>query len=201
MKIVGLCGGSGSGKGAVSSLFIKRGIPSIDTDAVYRELTLGDSECIRSLALAFGNEIISDDGSLNRKALRKIVFESEEAEIKLKILNQITHKFILDETRRRLEDYKAKGVKAAIVDAPVLFESGFDQECDVIVSVVADREVRINRIMLRDNIGRNDAILRISSQLSDEEIIERSDIVIFNNSDISDLDKRVGEVAGFILNN
>ena len=73
MKVIGLCGGSGSGKGIVSSLFAKCGIPAIDTDKVYREITSADGPCNQALALVFGSEIISDDGSLNRKALAKIV--------------------------------------------------------------------------------------------------------------------------------
>ena len=201
MKVIGLCGGSGSGKGVVSSLFESRGVPAIDTDTVYRELTLGDGPCTRALAGEFGKEIISADGSLNRKVLGKIVFTDKDAKAKLKRLNEIAHQFILDETRRRLDIYRNQGYAAAIVDAPVLFESCFDSECDIIISVVADREVRIRRIMIRDNIDRESAEARIDSQLSDNEIILRSDFVIRNDSDLTALDERVCEVAHLILDN
>ena len=201
MKVIGLCGGSGSGKGTVSSFFDKYGIPAIDTDALYRELTSGDSPCTRALSLEFGKEIISDDGSLNRKALGKIVFCGENAENRRKRLNEIAHKYILNEARRRLELFRNNGCPAAIVDAAVLFESGFDSKCDIIISVIADKEIRINRIMSRDNIDRASAIARIDSQLSDEEIISRSDFVIRNVSDLTSLEKRVSEVAKLILEN
>ena len=201
MKVIGLCGGSGSGKGLVSSLFDNYGIPSIDTDAVYRELTSSDSPCTKALSDEFGKEIISADGSLNRKILAKIVFTGDGSDLRLKRLNEIAHKFILDETRRKLAFFNSCGFKAAIVDAPVLFESGFDAECDIIISVIADREVRIRRIMLRDNIDRTSATERINSQLSNEEIISRSDFVIQNNSDLETLEKRVREVSKLILNN
>ena len=201
MKVIGLCGGSGSGKGVVCSLFNKFGIPAIDTDAVYRELTSADGPCNRSLCEEFGMEIISEDGSLNRKALGKIVFTGEGAEKRLKKLNEIAHKFILDKTRLILDDFKNQGVRAAIVDAPVLFESGFDSECDVTIAVIADREIRIGRIIARDKIDRESAEARIASQLSDEELISRSSIIIENNSNLLDLEKRVSEVANLLLNN
>ena len=201
MKVIGLCGGSGSGKGMVSSFFLKHGIPAIDTDAVYRELTSGDSPCLRALTDEFGKEIISTQGSLNRRALAEIVFTGAGADARLKKLNKIAHSFILDETRRRLDNYKSLGCKAAIVDAPVLFESEFDKECDLIISVIAEREVRIGRIVKRDNIDRDSAEARITSQMSNDELISRSNLVIENNSDLSTLEKIVNEIVDLILNN
>ena len=201
MKVVGLCGGSGSGKGVVSSIFSRRGIPAIDTDAIYHEITSMDSPCLRALVKEFGNEIISESSALNRKALAKIVFNSDDSLIKLKRLNEISHKFILDEVRHRLAEFEKQGYKAVIVDAPVLFESGFNRECDVVISVVDNRETRLERVMTRDNITMKSALSRISSQLSDEELISRSDVVIKNDSDLISLEKRVFEVADFILNN
>ena len=201
MKVIGLCGGSGSGKGTVSGLFLKQGIPSIDTDAIYREITSGDSECLRALSIEFGDEIISTDGSLNRKALSKIVFSGKGAEVRLKKLNEISHQFILDETRSRLSEYEEQGFLTAIVDAPVLFESGFNTECDCVIAVVADREVRINRIMLRDKIDRESAISRIDSQLNDEWLASHADYVIENNSDLVTLESQVSKVANQIMNN
>lgn len=201
MKVIGLCGGSGSGKAVVSSLFLKHNIPSIDTDAVYRELTSGDSECLDALRFEFGDEIIDTDGSLNRRKLASIVFAEKDSTIKLKKLNEISHKFILGETRRRLHVYAEQGCLAAIVDAPVLFESGFDSECDLTVCVVADREVRISRIISRDNISREAAEARINSQMSDEELTSRCDYVVYNNSDLDALDHQVNEIVNSIKNN
>ena len=201
MKVIGICGGSGSGKTMISLMFNKYDVPAIDTDNIYREITAADGPCNRALAEAFGSEIISDDGSLNRKALAKIVFTGEGAKNKLETLNKISHKFILDETRRRLSEYELKGKKAAIVDAPLLFESGFDKECDVVISVVADKEIRLKRIMRRDKIDRESAEARINSQLSDDEIIARSDFVIVNSLDTLDLDDQVYRTAKIILNN
>ena len=184
MKIIGLCGGSGSGKGAVSGIFAEIGIPSIDTDAVYREMTLSDSPCMRALRREFGEEVVNSLGGLDRTRLASIVFSDPT---RLEKLNKIAHSFILDETRRRLAEYRDKGLAAAIVDAPVLFESGFASECDAIICVVADRETRIARIMSRDGISYDAAEKRIASQMKDEILISKCDHVIYNNADIESL--------------
>ena len=201
MKVIGLCGGSGSGKGVVSSLFASRGIPYIDTDAVYRQLISGDGPCTKALSDEFGKEIISPDGSVNRRVLANIVFGSENSDYKLKKLNSIAHKFILDQTRKKLDEFKTLGFKAAIVDAPVLFESGFDKDCDFIISVIADAKIRVERIIVRDNIDKISAEARIAKQLSNEELISRSNYVIENNSDLQSLEKKVNEIADLIMNN
>lgn len=201
MKIIGLCGGSGSGKGIVCDAFRRFGIPSIDTDAVYHELTSSKGDCLNALAKEFGSDIISDSGSLDRKKLGLIVFCGENSWEKLNKLNKLSHKFILDETRRRLDTFSQLDAPMAIVDAPLLFESGFDGECDILICVIADRETRINRVMARDNISRQAAEQRINSQMSDDDIISRCDYVIYNNSDFDTLTDQVIRIIDEIKNN
>lgn len=201
MKIIGLCGGSGSGKGTVCKIFSEFGIPSVDTDAVYRELTSSPGDCLIALANEFGSEIITERGALNRKLLAQLVFSGENSSERLSRLNEISHKFILDETRRRLQEFKKSGAPFALVDAPALFESGFDRECDGVVCVLADRKKRVERIMSRDSLTRNEAEERISAQLSDAELISLSDYVIHNDSDVSALTDEVKAILHKILDN
>ncbi len=196
MKILGLCGGSGSGKGEVSAAFFSFSVPSVDTDKVYHEMTSADSPCLRELSAAFGSEIISSDGALDRKVLRNIVFSDKE---RLGLLNEITHKHILAKTRLMLKEYEMAGAELAIVDAPLLFESGFNRECDATVCVIADREVRISRIMRRDGIERADAVRRIDSQRSDGELTALCDFCIENNGDIDTLRDKVKELISKII--
>lgn len=191
MKVIGLCGGSGSGKGALCELFRQKNIPTIDTDMVYRELTNRPGECLSALENAFGREIITSDCRLDRRKLSEIVFSGEGCEARLERLNSIAHKFILGEVRRRLAEYSRLGYIAAVVDAPVLYESGFDKECDTVVCVVADYKTRISRIMSRDNIDESAARMRIASQISDDELISKVDYVIENNGDIDELEKKL----------
>ena len=198
MKIIGLCGGSGSGKGAVCDLFLELGIPSIDTDALYHKMTSSDSPCLRALAREFGESIIDVHGKLDRAVLRGIVFSSD-GENKRKKLNEIAHKYILDRTREIIKEYECAGKRAVIVDAPLLFESGFNKECDFILCVTADEKIRVKRIVLRDGISEEDAYKRISSQITTEELLSKSDAFITNNGDYASLSVEVRRVSEIIF--
>ncbi len=179
MKIIGLCGSSGSGKGYVSMLFTKYGVLSIDTDRLYRETTTKKgSECLLELTNEFGNSILTEDGGLYRPALAKIVFSDRE---KLNKLNEITHKHIKKDTLALLANYKSEGARAVIIDAPVLFESGFDKMCDFTVCVTSPLERKIDRIMTRDQITREQALARLNSQKSDSELIALATYQIDNS--------------------
>ena len=199
MKIIGLCGGSGSGKGEVSKIFSSHNIISIDTDKIYRDLTSSDTECMRELVSFFGHDIQKSDGSLDRRLLADIVFSRDNSPEKRKMLNKISHAHVLGEVRRKIKEYNSLGIPAVAVDAPLLFESGFHNECDTVVGVIADREERINRIMSRDKITRSAAESRIASQLSDEYISENSDYIIINNGDKDSLKCEVDKLAKKIL--
>ena len=199
MFVIGLCGGSGSGKGTVCEIFKGFGIPSIDTDAVYHRIISSPGECLTALENEFGSEIITESGALNRQRLASAVFSGDGAEKRLARLNEISHKYILDETRIKLGEYRGMNAVAAIVDAPVLFESGFDRECDLTVCVVADKERRIARIMSRDSISREQAEQRISAHMSDEELVSRCNFVIRNDGDLDSLKNEVSTVMKKIL--
>ena len=197
VMLVGLCGRSGSGKGYVSALFSRRGIPSVDTDAVYRAMT-GPADalspCMIELRARFGDAVVLEDGSLNRAAMRALVFGGD-AEA-LCDLNRITHHYILDETRRIADMLCAAGSPIVLVDAPLLYESGFDAECARVVCVTAPEETIVARIMQRDGIGEADARRRLAAQKSVEELEGRADYVIVNDDCPKDeLIRRVDAVA------
>ena len=182
MKILGMCGGSGAGKGYVCSVFAAHGIPAIDTDAVYHAMTSVHSPCTEELERYFGSSILREDGSLNRSALAAIVFAPDGAE-KLKKLNEITHKYIKTETEKAICQYRTENRRAVIVDAPALFESGFDRMCDRIIGVFAPREERIARIMKRDGLPRERAEARLSKQIPDEVLAPKCDYCIQNGGE------------------
>ncbi len=191
MKIIGLCGGSGSGKGTVAELLSLYGIVSIDTDAVYHEITSHTSPCLDEIMEAFGKSVINPDGSLNRKALAKIVFSGEDSMIKRSLLNKISHKHVWDKTKEIISDLKMSGAEFVIIDAPLLFESGFNKECDIVIAVTADIDIRIQRIIKRDSIDKNAATLRIKSQLPDNYLIDNSDFHIENSGSYEKLEKQI----------
>ncbi len=180
MRLIGLCGRSGSGKGAFCRLAFQNGFYVIDCDAVYKDLVSYRSPCLLEIADNFGAEVIRDD-SLDRRYLAPIVFSDPE---KLKLLNKITHKYITQEVQSILSSLPEDAF--VILDAPTLFESGMDELCDLIVGIIAPDELCIDRIVSRDNISREEAMLRLSKQLSAETIIESSDCLVYNESSIED---------------
>ena len=193
MKIIGLTGGSGAGKGEVCKAFLNYGIESIDTDRESREVTRKGSDCLKELVENFSGIILTANGELDRKKLADIAFKSEE---KVKLLNSITHKYILEKCQRWIIDRKNANREAVIVDAPLLFESGFDKNCDVIISVLADIDKRIERIIKRDNLTEEQAMLRIKNQKDDKFFMEHSDYIIYNNGSYSDILIQVENIVG-----
>ncbi|MBR2380904.1 MAG: dephospho-CoA kinase [Clostridia bacterium] len=181
MKIIGLTGPSGAGKSTLCEKFEQMGIPCINTDEIYHEITSKPSPCLDELCEKFGSAIINESGTLNREALAKIVFEGESREKNLANLNATTHKYVWEETNRILTKYMESGKVAAVIDAPALFSSKiFIGACDFIISVLCDKEARVDRIMKRDGISRESALARINAQPSDEFFIENSDYYITN---------------------
>lgn len=197
MKIIGLCGGSGSGKGCVSSILSGFGFAIFDTDKIYHKLLDTDTSLKTELVDAFGKEILSD-GRVDRKKLGGVVFSDKSGEL-LKLLNAITHRRVLDEVRRGIAEAEKRGATCAVVDAPLLFESGFDKECDCTIAVVSEKERRISRIILRDSIGRDEAERRINTQISDEKLKALCTYTVFNNGDLEDLKHEVSKIVCEII--
>lgn len=191
MLKIGLAGGSGSGKGRVSSLLALSGIPSFDCDAVYHDLISRDGALSRELSVAFGDAILSPSGGIDRGALRDAAFHDPK---KRKTLNEITHRYVLSELRDWADRAEKQGVSAIVVDAPLLFESGFDRECDLTVAVTAPTELRIERIVARDGITPEAARERIAAQIPDAELSRRADLTIDNGGDEAHLSREVGRI-------
>ena len=194
MMVIGICGGSGSGKSTLSSLFLKHGVPVIDADAVYRELTSGRSDCMEAIAFEFGCAVVNSDWSLNREALSREVFFSERADERRAKLNEITHAYVLERIYSDLRRYSREGKSAVAVDIPLMFECGFDKRCDLTISVTAQREMRILRITERDGISREAAERRIDSMRSDDFLRANTDITFDNSGTLSDLESFVDSV-------
>lgn len=195
MVIIGLCGGSGSGKSTVADELSHFGFYNIDTDEIYHELISTKTDCFYALVNEFGT-VIEKDGKIDRKKLAQIVF-SESGEKKLLQLNKISHYYVLKRVREIISTLDSEYL-GAVVDAPLLFESGFDKECDFIVGVIADKEERIQRIVQRDSISVLDAKKRIKKQIGDDEIIRRANAVIYNNFEINALKNEVLEIVNKI---
>lgn len=178
MKIIGLTGTSGSGKGYVCGIFSSYGISSIDTDKTVHALYESDKECRNELLEEFGESIFDTDGNICRKALAQIVFSDRE---KLARLNSIVHKYVIKKCEEEIDKARARGEKALIIDAPQLFEAKMQDSCDFTVAVTADTSVRIKRLTARDRLPEAEIEKRIKNQHTDEFLGSKADYVIVNN--------------------
>lgn len=197
MIIIGVTGQSGSGKGFLSSEFKKLGYIHADADKIYHELLENCSELRCELVRAFGADI-EKDGKIDRRVLGAKVFGKKNLR-KLEKLNKIAHKYVCREYVRLIMRAKADGAKGLIIDAPLLIEARLDKLCDACVCVAASREVRVQRIMARDGIGRDAAELRINSQKPLEFYARACGYIYLNDGDgdaaafAADIDKTLTE--------
>lgn len=185
-KIIGITGASGAGKSYISQKLRKMGFDVFDADEIAHR-SINNAACKAELCEYFGDDILNSN-EIDRKILGKIVFSNPE---KLEKLNQITHKYILSDIFAEIE--KSDGA-FVFVDGAVLIESGI--KCDFMIGVLADKDIRLARIMNRDGITAEDAKRRISAQKPDLFYKENCDAVLTNNGgeiDLSAILKRIEE--------
>ena len=184
MTVIGLTGPSGSGKTSLCMAAVELGCRTINADEVYHGLLVPPSHCLDDIASFFGDEVLNEDGTLNRKILGDIVFSDKE---KLSALNSISHRYVKEKFRELIAEMRNDNIDIVIVDAPTLFESGFDKECDVTVCLLASRKLREDRIISRDFLSKDRAEARLDAQRSDEFFLSAADYAIYNNGSTDDL--------------
>lgn len=183
-RIIGLTGQSGAGKSTVAAFLEQNGFYVINADLLVRKIYNSSSPCLKTIASVFGDDIIAENSAPNRKLLAERAFSSKE---NTAMLNAIVHPFVTAELFTEIKKAAENGATAVIYDAPQLFESNADVICDEIISVTAEKSVRLERICKRDNISKELARVRMNAQLDEEFFKENSDYIIENNSDISSL--------------
>ncbi len=178
MIIIGLTGSTGSGKGYACEAFKDSKIPCLDTDKVCKEVYKKGEPCYFDLINFFGNEILSENGEIDRKKLFNIAFSDKD---KYEKLNSIAFFHIMKYTTKWISDMQEENNSIIVIDAPMLFESGFDKLCNKVVCVVADRQTQIQRVMHRDDISEEVAISRLKNQKSNSYYESRADYVLDNS--------------------
>ncbi len=191
--ILGLTGPTGSGKTAFSEIARQKGFFVINADLVARKVT-EKKEILDILSSTFGEDIIKE-GALDRKALAKKAFLNESC---TELLNNTLLPHIVAEIKSII---KSADADLVLLDAPTLFESGLDSECDLIISVISDKNLRRERIISRDNMTESSADIRLSAAKSDEFFISRSTHIIFNNGSIEEFQREALFIINNILNN
>ena len=188
MIILGITGGSGTGKTTISNLLSNYGVDIIDCDVVARKIVEPDMPALNEISDFFGKEYINNDKTLNRKKLANLVFNSPDMLLKL---NEITHKYVIEYIDLYIKNNTSQIIG---IDAAALIESGIYKKCDFVLSVLADKDTRVKRIINRDNISHSEAINRVNAQKNDEYYIEKSHYIVYNNTTIDDINNQIIEI-------
>ena len=177
MRIIGLTGLTGAGKSTVAQKLMAYGCYHIDADKVAREVINNNENVKNRLKERFGDDVINADGTTNRPLLATRAFADTDS---TNALNEITHPAVTEEIKSIIKDMEEVGYRGVIIDAIALFESGEDKLCDFTVAVVAPEDIRLERIMKRDNITEEKALLRINAQKDESFFTEKADFVLWN---------------------
>ena len=193
MKIIGLTGGIGSGKSSVLKIFKKIGISTYNADESAKELISSDKKIIFSIKQLLGEDIYNEN-ELNSKLVSKIVFNDKE---KLKSLNSIIH----PEVAKDFDNFcfKHRNESYVVKEAAIIFETKTENLFNKIIYVKAPKEIRIDRVMQRDNLSRDDVLNRIQNQINETSIIDKCDFII-NNINYSELEEKVLEIHNTLIN-
>lgn len=191
--IIGLAGGIGSGKSTIAHCFNALGIQSIDADDVARLVVQPGSICLNEIHQRHGDAILLQDGSLNRKALRTIIFNQPEERVWLETL---THPAIRQEIHRQLAEITSP---YGLLVHPLLFETHQNSLCKQVIAIDVPRDIQIERVMLRDHIDKESALKILATQLKNDERIARADLVIENAGNIAEMNAKVLKLHKNIL--
>ena len=191
--IIGLAGGIGSGKSTIAHCFNALGIQSIDADDVARLVVQPGSICLNEIHQRHGDAILLQDGSLNRKALRTIIFNQPEERVWLETL---THPAIRQEIHRQLAEITSP---YGLLVHPLLFETHQNSLCKQVIAIDVPRDIQIERVMIRDHIDKESALKILATQLNNDERIARADLVIENAGNIAEMNAKVLKLHKNIL--
>ena len=189
--IVGLTGGIASGKSTVGRIFRELGVHVVDADLVARDVVAKGSEGLAEVVRVFGEGVLAEDGSLDRKKMGAIVFADPE---KRKQLEAITHPRIGARSMAELAALAQRGDAYGIYEAALLVENGSHRMMQALVVVAASADVQVRRVMARDGLSEQEARARLAAQLPLEEKIAVADHVIWNDGDQAALRARTEEV-------
>lgn len=190
-KIIGITGGIGSGKTTAAKYFEALGFPLYNSDQRARMIQNNNPEVIQAIKNIFGDESYTSEG-MNRPYIASKTFKDKEL---LQQLNAIVHPAVFKDFKDWIEQQNTDFV---IKEAAILIESGSYKDCDLIISVIADQEIRITRTIERDGLTREQVEARMKNQLSDEERKEYSDYIIDNSQDLMHLQQQVKNLAAII---
>ena len=190
MKIIGLTGGISSGKSTAARFLAELGAVVIDTDKVGHEIYKPGTEAWQEVVASFGRQVLTASGEIDRKKLGEVVFGDAEA---LSKLNRITHPRIAEVVKTKLEEYRRQGIKAVVIEVPLLIEAGWASMVDEVWVTVASEATVLERLR-KAGLTEEQAQARIRSQPPPEERLNHADVVINNDGSLEELRDRVREM-------
>jgi len=191
MKIIGITGISGSGTSTVAGLLTEKGGYYISADKLAHEAILPGKEAYHKIVEAFGAEILNKNNEIERKKLGAEVFGNPK---QMALLESFIHPQVWADTELLLETARTGNAPFAIIDAPLLIESGMHSLCETVILVTASDTRRAERIMARDGITHESAARRLASRVSDDELAAYAHVVISNEGDLTDLREKLNEL-------
>ena len=183
--IVGLTGGIGSGKSAAMAVFEKLGIGCVDADVVAREVVEPGQPTLASIVAHFGEDVLTEDGLLDRAALRHRIFSDPDEKL---WLEGLLHPLIRTEMQRQLA---AQSSPYSVLVAPLLFENNLDRECDTSVLIDVPESVQVERVVARDGGSKEQAWAIIRQQMPRKEKLKRADHVVSNTGSLAELESQL----------
>lgn len=187
---VGITGGTGSGKSSLCNYLTKKGLQVIDSDAIARKLLDRGTVTYDLVVSHFGEKILKANGEINRQLLSSIVFGSSD---ELNFLQNVVTKETVEIVKELLEKSRPE-MKIIFLDAPLLFETGLDQDVDIVWFVLASQDKRLKRLSKRDGIPVFEIKKRMSAQMPEEQKEMLADIVIENEGSLDDLYSKVDKL-------
>jgi dephospho-CoA kinase len=192
MLNAGLTGGIATGKSTVARMLVERGAILIDLDELAHEVEAPGGEVWMQIVRRFGEGILFADGAIDRGKLGAIVFADSE---KLKLLNGIVHPAVFARWKERLGEIREKTPRAIVLSAiPLLIEAGMTEMVDLVVLVYISREKQVERLIERNGFSREEAMMRISSQMPIEEKLSHADVVIPNEGTVEETERTLDSV-------
>jgi dephospho-CoA kinase len=182
-QVIGITGSIATGKSTISKMIKELGYTVVDADVAARAVVEPGEEAYKEVVKQFGDDILSHDGSLDRKKLGDIVFNNEEKRL---LLNSIVHPAVRKWMNKQKENAFERGEKVVFLDIPLLFESKLTHMVEKIIVVYLDQQTQLERLMSRNDLTKQDAEARIHSQLSIEEKKQLADGVIDNRGTIEE---------------
>ena len=193
MKLIGLTGSIATGKSTVARVFKDLGFYVIDADEIAHSVYKKGEKAYFEILKAFGKSILDENGEINRKKLGKLVLNDKK---KLSLLEKIVHPLVEQKRLEILRRIKNEDPRAFVIyDVPLLFEKNLKSMFDCVIVVYVPQEIQIKRLMKRDRISKDEALKKVSLQLSIEEKKRLADIVIDNSKTLKETQKQVEDIV------